>query len=372
MKVKNRMNSGSNVVYSNFALRHVSNPLISIEDVTPYQHGFKVEGIFNCGVTRYSGEVILLCRVAESVQVENNNFVAIPTVTKNEGKDEIQVTVLEKKKVPQYNFSDSREITSGDGEFKKTVYLTSLSHLRIARSKDGIHFTVEPKPMIMPDCENESWGMEDPRITCIEGVYYISYTAVSPNGAATALITTKDFISFERRGLIFLPENKDIAVFPEKINGKYLAFTRPVPRAFGGYDIWLSKSVDMIHWGQHKHFYSGSASGWDDGRVGAGAPPFLTEKGWIEIYHAADRNNRYCLGAFLLDKENPNKILAKSKMPLLEPDVNYETEGFFPNVVFTCGCLYEKGVVKIYYGAADDKICRADITVEDLYTHLGV
>jgi len=90
----------------------------------------------------------------------------------------------------------------------------------------------------------------------------------------------------------------------------------------------------------------------------------------VKIYHAADRNNRYCLGAFLLDENDPSMVLAKTGEPILEPVAAYETDGFFGNVVFTCGCLVENGIVSLYYGAADDKICRADFSVNDLLAEM--
>lgn len=353
-------------------VRRTENPLLTAVDVKPSREDFTVDGVFNCGATKYGDEYILLCRIAESVKCRCDGFVAFPVVTAREGKSEFEVVALEKKNYPELNFTDSRTITKGSDAYSSVVYLTSFSHLRIARSKDGIHFTVDEKPMIMPDPCSECWGMEDPRITCIDGTYYINYTAVSPDGAATALITTNDFKTFKRQGLIFLPENKDVAIFPEKINGKFLAFNRPVPRSIGTPDIWLSESEDVIHWGRHRHFYSISETGWENGRIGGGAPPFHTEKGWVKIYHAADKNQRYCLGAFLLDANDPMKVIAKSKSPLLEPETDYETNGFFGNVVFTCGCIFENNTIEIYYGAADDKICRADISIDDLYNHLGV
>jgi len=353
-------------------MRKAENPLLTVADVKPSREDFVVDGIFNCGATKYGDEYILLCRVAESVKCNRDGFVAFPVIVEHQGKSEFEVVVLEKSSHPEYDFSDSRTITKGSDAYSNVVYLTSFSHLRVARSKDGIHFTVDEKPLIMPDPVSECWGMEDPRITCIDRTYYINYTAVSPDGAATALITTNDFKSFERKGLIFLPENKDVAIFPEKINGKFWAFNRPVPRSIGNPDIWLSESEDMVHWGRHRHFYSVSDMGWENGRIGGGAPPFRTEKGWVKIYHAADKNSRYCLGAFLLDINDPMKIIAKSKTPLIEPEMGYETEGFFGNVVFTCGCIFENNIIKIYYGAADDKICRADITIDDLYRHLSI
>lgn len=98
----------------------------------------------------------------------------------------------------------------------------------------------------------------------------------------------------------------------------------------------------------------------------------MTEKGWVKIYHAADKNDRYCLGAFLLDKDDPSKVIAKTKEPILQPEADYEKEGFFGNVVFTCGCLVKDDTVMIYYGAADDKICRADIGLDEIFKAMGL
>lgn len=350
------------------------NPLIVPSDVKPTREDFKVDGVFNCGVTKYKGETILLCRIAESAKIEDNKIVKIPIVTKKDGIDTIEIININKLENPQYDYSDSRSIwyKNSKGE-RKIAYLTSLSHIRIARAKDGINFIIDEKPFVFPTSDEESWGMEDPRITEIDGKYYINYTSVTSNGAATSLITTEDFEKYERHGVIFAPENKDVTIFPEKINGKYIAFNRPVPCAIGNPDIWIAESLDTIHWGNQKHFCGISQdSGWENGRIGGGAVPFKTSKGWIKIYHAADKNNRYCLGAFLLDEKNPSKVIAKSDYPILEPSEKYETEGFFGNVVFTCGCILEDDIIIIYYGAADDKICRADITLNDLYKSLGV
>lgn len=320
----------------------------------------------------YNGEYILLCRVAESVRCDRERFTAFPIVVERGGKLEFDVMRIEKSKHPEFDFSDSRTICKTVGGRKRVMFLTSLSHLRIARSADGVHFQLEQKPFLMPDPETECWGMEDPRIVQIGDLYYINYTAVSPNGAATALISTADFTRYERHGTAFLPENKDVAIFPQKFRNKYLAFNRPVPYTIGNADIWISESPDMLHWGGHRHFYGTAEDGWESGKIGGGAPPVLTKAGWVKIYHAVDKNQRYSLGAFLLDRENPLKIIAKSKVPLLQPEADYEKTGFFGNVVFTCGCILEQDMLIIYYGAADDKVCRADIRLEDLYRHLGL
>lgn len=355
----------------NGIVRSMGNPLLTVCDVKPSREGFVVKGIFNCGATKYKDEYILLCRVSEAIDPENEDTVEVPIIVEEEGKSIFQSISIRKSEHPEYCFNDSRTITKGEDANNDIVYLTTLSHLRIARSKDGIHFVLDDAPSIMPNADEESWGMEDPRITQIGDVYYINYTAVSPIGAATSLISTRDFVSFERHGIIFLPENKDVTIFPEKIHGKYYCFNRPVPKGIGTPDIWISESEDLLHWGKYRHFY-GVTDGWENGRTGGGAPPIKTDKGWIKIYHAADKKNRYCLGAFLLDLDDPKKIIAKSKVPLLEPDMPYEMEGFFDQVVFTCGAIKENDRILIYYGAADACICMAEITLNDLYLHLEV
>jgi predicted GH43/DUF377 family glycosyl hydrolase len=352
--------------------RYQENPILSVRDVKPSQVGFVVKGIFNCGVAKYKGEYLLLCRVAEAIESTKEDEICFPIVKEKDNVSYFETIYIRKSEHPEYCFEDARTITKGTNGNSNVIYLTTLSHLRLARSKDGIHFIVDEKPTIMPNADEECWGMEDPRITQIEETYYINYTAVSPRGAATALMSTKNFKDYTRHGIIFLPENKDVTIFPEKIEDKYYAFNRPVPKSIGTPDIWLSKSVDIIGWGDHQHFYGVSEEGWENGRIGGGAPPIKTEKGWLKIYHAADKNNRYCLGAFLLDINDPSRILAKSKVPLLEPEYPYEKNGFFGQVVFTCGCVLEGNYVKIYYGAADDSICLAEVDCLDVYRHLGV
>ncbi|MBB6622097.1 glycoside hydrolase family 130 protein [Clostridium gasigenes] len=353
-----------------FAKRSEMNPLLKPSDVKPSRDDFKVDGVFNCGVCKYKDEYILLCRVSESVKVNTEDEVKIPIVVNRDGKDIIEIFSFNKKVDIKYDYSDSRSLWIEDEKGRKKIaYLTSLSHIRIARSKDGENFKIDNEAFIKPIALEEEWGIEDPRITKIEDIYYINYTSVTRNGAATSLVSTNDFKSYERHGIIFAPENKDVTIFPKQINGKYIAFNRPVPSAIGGADMWLAESPDLVHWGKQKHFYGVSnENSWENGRVGGGAVPFLTEKGWVKIYHAADKNDRYCLGAFLLDRDDPSKILAKTNKAILEPEEAYEREGFFGNVIFTCGCLFEDGIVKIYYGAADDKVCRADIKIEDIFT----
>ena len=137
--------------------------------------------------------------------------------------------------------------------------------------------------------------------------------------------------------MIFPPHNKDCAIFSEQIGGRYYALHRPSSPTIGGNYIWLAESPDLVHWGNHRCLAHSRPGMWDSARVGAGAAPIRTPEGWLEIYHGADANNRYCLGALLLDLESPWKVLARSSEPIMEPLAEYERTGFFGNVVFTNG-----------------------------------
>lgn len=354
--------------------RHKSNPIISTANVKPSFPDFNVDCVFNAAATEYDGDTILVLRVAESVKSIDDQVINFPLLEINE-ENQYELTVKSLHKVNDahlYDFSDPRVILNRQ-ETQQTVYLTSFSHLRLARSKDGVQFEIEDTPFIFPEGEYETWGIEDPRVSKIDDWYYINYTAVSKYGAATGLIRTKDFKQYERLGIIFPPENKDVSIFPEKINGKYVAYHRPVPKAFGNPDMWIATSEDLINWGQHRHLLSVSNDdGWENGRIGGGAPSFKTERGWVHIYHAADRDQRYCLGAFITDLNDPSKIIAKTKEAILEPTAVYEKTGFFGNVVFTCGVIFKDNIVKIYYGAADEVMALAEIEINELYSALGL
>jgi predicted GH43/DUF377 family glycosyl hydrolase len=114
------------------------------------------------------------------------------------------------------------------------------------------------------------------------------------------------------------------------------------------------------------------AGRWDCTKVGAGAVPFKTEYGWLEIYHGLGSDNRYCLGAVVLDVDRPWKVIARAENPIFEPQADYETGGFFSNVVFTCGLLCEQDKLKIYYGAADTTICYAELPLQDVFERLNL
>ncbi|KOF56433.1 MULTISPECIES: BtaManbiosPhlase [Clostridium] len=349
--------------------RYEKNPIIKPQDVRPYIDGFQVIGTFNAGTARYKDETILLLRVAE--KPINNNPEKIKAAYMNPETNKIEVREFDKKD-KNYDFSDSRVIKDNikkDGSFK---YLTSISYIRIARSKDGKQFSVEDFPFIFPEGELEAFGIEDPRVSQIGDVYYIYFSGVSKFGIGEVMIKTKDFRNKENCGMIFSPENKDVVIFPEKINGKYYALNRPASKSVGDPEIWISESDNLLYWGNHKHLIGLRKNKWDNGRIGAGAVPIKTSKGWLELYHGADKSDKYCIGALLLDLNDPSKIIARCNNPILAPRMNYETDGFFGNVVFTCGAICEDNIIKLYYGVSDTSMAYAEFHLEDVLNFINV
>jgi predicted GH43/DUF377 family glycosyl hydrolase len=216
----------------------------------------------------------------------------------------------------------------------------------------------------------ETFGIEDCRVSRMEDVYYLTYTQVSENGVGVGLMHTTDWRTITREGMILPPHNKDCALFEEKIDNRYFCLHRPSGIALGGNFIWVASSPDLRHWGGHHCILRTREGWWDSARVGAGAAPIKTPEGWLEIYHGADHQNRYCLGAVLLDLNDPTRVLARSRDPLMAPEAIYELTGFFGNVVFTNGHLVNGDHITVYYGASDEVICGATFSIEHILSDL--
>lgn len=340
----------------NYSLQRLSQePIIRTEDVRPAVDGFKVLGAFNPAATRFKDEILLLLRVAEGPSPETSEpgWLQIPILEESNGTFELVI-----KRFPEPNQPyDPRVVRLRGEDGLEKVYLTSISHLRLARSRDGINFQIEDKPFLFPARADEAFGIEDARITFLEGDYWITYTAVSEHGPAVGLAKTRDFRSVERVGLVLAPPNKDVALFPEQVNGKYLMLHRPMVSEIGKPSVWLAESADGLHWGNHRFLFGPTANAWESLKIGAGPEPLLTDAGWLVCYHGADDTHAYCLGLALLDRHNPARVLDRTPAPLLTPELAWEREGFFPNVVFSNGWVSEPdGSVLVYYGAADSGV----------------
>ncbi|MBR6570214.1 MAG: glycoside hydrolase family 130 protein [Clostridia bacterium] len=268
------------------------------------------------------------------------------------------------------------------------------TNIGICHSDDGIHWEVDPKPCfdVKHDKELEAKfhlpageikRCYDPRLTVIEGEVYMCFAVDTKHGLHGGIAKTTDFKDWEILSLT-VPDNRNMVLFPEKVNGRYVRLERPMPvysRGRDRFDLWMSQSPDMIFWGCSSLVVAVEDFNYTNDKVGPGAPPIKTDKGWLVFTHGVDLDpergkngwedtwkKRYCAGMVLLDLEDPSKVLGIYRDPLLAPETDYErTEGFRTNVIFpTAAVAEDDGTVKIYYGAADTVIAMATANIDEL------
>lgn len=339
------------------ARRFTSNPILSPKDISASDPSMQVICLLNPGVFRFESKICLVVRVAES-RAPKDGFVFFPFINEMGKLEIIEVPVND----PDLIAADARVM-----KYKGLDYLTTVSHLRVLSSSDGIHFSENPQfPSLFGLGELERFGIEDCRVVEIENIFYLTYTAVSSSGVGVGLRKTWDWKEFSLPSMILPPHNKDCAIFGKKMDGKFFALHRPSSKEIGGNFIWICDSLDGLRWGNHKCIIRTRPGMWDCARVGAGASPIWTEKGWLEIYHGADDANRYCLGAFLMDHDNPAIILGRTIDPIMVPSEPYELSGFFGQVVFTNGHIVDGDKLIIYYGAADEFVCGAEFSIAEI------
>ena len=244
----------------------------------------------------------------------------------------------------------------------------------IAESDDGYKFKVGPKPFMEPSIdtvfgEYEEYGVEDVRISNIDDEYLLTYSAYSRHGVRIGLARTKDFKTVERISLITQSDLRNVVIFPEKINGQYVRLDRPHSE-ISKWSIWISYSPDLIHWGNSKVIIKPETYHWDEMKIGPGATPIKTDKGWLNIYHGVFETMAgavYRLGVALHDLDDPSKIIGISDDWILQPEDPWEITGYVSNVLFTCGSVEEKdGSVKNDWGGADSVMCVGSGKIEDL------
>ena len=295
----------------NEIIKYKNNPIITKADVP-----FNVNSIFNPGAVKYEDKYLLLCRV---------------------------------------------EMPNGRSSFV------------LAESDDGYDFTVANKPCLTPedhkDCyEYVKWGIEDPRIIPIGEKYYLTYTGYSKYEPLVILAETKNFKNFIIHGPITEPSNKDCAIFPEKIDGYYWKVDRPT--AGNRNDIWISKSPDLLHWGEYKLLSEPRLGTWEHHKIGASSTPLKTKEGWLILYHGVrifGTSMIYKLGVMLLDTHKPWIVKGRSREPIISPEFDYERVGDVGNVTFSNGWIVEPdGEVRIYYSGADINICVATTSISNL------
>ncbi|HSL27888.1 MAG TPA: glycoside hydrolase family 130 protein [Anaerolineales bacterium] len=313
--------------------RHPKNPIFTSEDV-PYPSVIA----YNAGVVKYQGQYVMVFR-------------------------------------NDYNWIEEEQKAMG-------------FQIGVAYSDDGIsNWRVHPKPILEFEggAGDVVLGSLDPRVTVLDGRIYITYTMFTKHGYRGTIAVTDDFENIEIVSSV-VPDNRNIVLFPERINDRYIRLERPFTidsRSQRLYDIWISESPDLVYWGKSQVLLCVEDIPYANERLGAGTPPVWTEHGWLSIFHAVDIDpsrgkngwedrwpKRYTAGVMLQDLDDPRKLIAYSKEPLIapEPEFPYETEeGFRTNVIFPGGLVIEEtGEVKIYYGAADTVECLATTTLDEL------
>jgi predicted GH43/DUF377 family glycosyl hydrolase len=243
------------------------------------------------------------------------------------------------------------------------------SHLTAARSRNGVdRWAIDPGPSLLADPQHhpeELWGIEDPRITFVPELqqYAVTYTAYGRAGPGVALALTRDFRAFERMGLVMLPDNKDAALLPRRIGGRFALLHRPI--AMDGAHIMLSFSPDLRHWGDPREVLRARKGGWwDAGKIGLSPPLIETSRGWLMIYHGVRRTVSACIyriGLALLDLEDPGRCLLRGDSWVFGPETGYEMSGDVGQVTFPCGTTTcdDGDTLNLYYGAADTTVALA-------------
>jgi predicted GH43/DUF377 family glycosyl hydrolase len=320
LQFESRLKSHDNT-YKDLFIRHLHNPILSAKD-WPYP----VNTVFNPGVAIFENRVLLLARV---------------------------------------------EDRRGFSHFAKAVSENGVVNWMIDKQP-----TYETDPLNYPE---EAWGVEDPRITRLDEIdkWAITYTAFSKYGPMVSLALTKDFHAFERMGSILPPEDKDAALFPRKIGGKWILIHRPAAASYvPGTHIWASSSDDLKHWSDNRILIPARMGAWwDAGKVGLAAQPLETPDGWLILYHGVRQTatgSLYRLGLALLDLENPFQILRRSDEWVFGPREKYEKEGDVGGAVFPCGWILDHatGKIRMYYGAADTCIALATANLNDLLGYI--
>jgi len=344
--------------------------LLKIANFNPSLRSMKIDGILNPAAIRLPNkDIMLYVRVAERPIRKHKRGCPI-------------IVAKDRYKFEKHS---NYEILSQKGNIMYLrdgiCRLLNLSHLRkVILHKNGFDIKrINQRPIFSGLPSESNLGVEDPRITKLRGKYYMTYVSVSTeNGVSTSLAVSKNLKSWHREGIVFRKQNKDVVLFPKKINGRYVALHRPEGFfSFSKPSIWISYSKDLIYWGQEKSIVHPRENSWDDVRIGSGPPPISTRKGWLVIYHGVqgkDKRRVYRVGSFLLDKKNPEKVLARTpkKKAFIEPIQPYEKKGYLSNVIFPTGIVKDLKTndLLIYSGGADSIISVKKIPIKDFLNHM--
>ncbi len=350
--------------------------LLAPKDIKPSNENMRVRGVFNPGAIRLeNGKIMLMARVAET-PIHGKRYFLAPKMTGLASEPKMKI----------------EEIPRSQGEIGAEGFvnrfgmwrLPTISHFRkVLLDESGTRIESISQQPDFSGCGDEGqYGIEDPRIVHFkkDKKYAMTYVTVSHgSGVSTSLAVSKNLSNWQRKGIIFRQQNKDVVLFPEKINGYYVALHRPEGvMIFDKPSIWISYSKDLIFWGKDKPLLAPRRTGWDSLRIGAGTSPIKTKEGYLEIYHGVALRNKndpdsqkiYRAGALLFDLKNPEKILAQTPRhkPLFKPEGRYEKKGFLNDIVFpNSNVLSENGKKLIVYsGGADSHLTVRELSLKKI------
>lgn len=265
-----------------------------------------------------------------------------------------------------YRASDNEFSLGGEKPDPARKFVSSIGY---AVSPDGVHFNRMAEPVFKAETPREEWGTEDPRVSKLGEKYYMLYTAFggrSWDDYRICMAVSTNLIEWNRKGIVLNERNKDAALFPEKIDNRYILLHRREP------DIWLAFSRDLKNWTDHQAVMKPRPDSWEEKKIGAAGVPIKLKQGWLLIYHGVDRRNVYRLGMVLLDLKDPRQVIYRQQEPILEPELDWEKHGLVPNVVFSCGAVEFRDDIYVYYGGADTVIGVAALKKIELQRELEI
>jgi predicted GH43/DUF377 family glycosyl hydrolase len=356
--------------------------LITPEMIKPSSKHLEVIGTINPAAVRgEEGKIILYVRVIERLKVlEDKKYFYSPRMV---GKDKYKLKIDKFKKENVANSSEFDIIF-----YDTTKRLTFISHLRrVVLDESGFNIlSIDKEPTFYGIAGDSELGIEDPRIVQIEGKYVMTYVSLSrKENISTSLAVSDDLKTWERKGIIFGEQDKDVVIFPEKIKELYVAFDRPEGNfQFTPPHIWIAYSDDLLSWGNLKSINMFKKNDKDYGRIGPGCPPVKTNEGWLLIYHTV-RNEEdktknedntfyiYSASAALFDLKNPSKLLSKSE-PIILPNQEYELQLYQKKrIVFPTGVVVDKNGkdLLIYSGGRDVITSVRKISIKKIMSSLN-
>ncbi len=288
--------------------------------------------------------------------------------------------IIARDAIPRSNSVFNSAVIAFGGQFAGVFRCDDRSremNLHCGHSSDGVAWTLDPDPIRWKAEEPEICVFEyryDPRLVRLEDRYYVTWCN-GFHGPTIGIGYTFDFKEFVQMENALLPYNRNGVLFPRKIKGQYVLLNRPSDDGHTPLgNIFLSRSADLIHWGEHR-FVMGTRGGWQATKVGAGPVPIETDEGWLLFYHGVLTSCNgfvYSFGAALLDLEQPWKVIRRGRPYLLSPQTPYECVGDVPNVVFPSCALYDEvsGRIAIYYGAADTVTALAFAKMDEVLEFL--